>query len=481
MTGALRFDPVSTNDADSATVQVITQVALDDEPGSLYPADTFAGQPDLKIRVGLNNPAATGVTLDTTSAVEFTDGATTFASTLANPTYVPAGALDFTVTFATAAVAPAMTSGQYPLALHLTGTTDEAIAYAESLSTGGTNEITVAQSRVGLEALVVGNGTVLPGARGEAVLALKLSNGYNSARTLDSLSVSNAATGPGTQGELDGEVESLHLYYDADSSGTFTPADQLIASSSFVSGRAAFVAGGTWSLPAGAVERLLVTADVDSTSARDGDTIDATVNWSSDVVFLEPTVLDDITPLSPLNSFGTITIDGMAARQIALVTAAPDTVYSGEIDQLLATIDLPQNGYAPDVLTGLEVGDASGGFAAGDFSVVRAYRDDGDGVFDSAADIPVGAMAYSGDRYAITGLNIPIVGTLRLFVAADVSTTPGNGDTFRADSGGRRGSRVGQRRAARPGGIRLRRHRTGQRGAGRRDHAAAGFAHAQPG
>ncbi|MGD8869729.1 MAG: hypothetical protein PVI01_19065, partial [Gemmatimonadales bacterium] len=71
------------------------------------------------------------------------------------------------------------------------------------------------------------------------------------------------------------------------------------------------------------------------------------------------------------------------------------------------------------------------GFDPADFSAVHLYIDDGDGSFEPAADADAGSMAYSGDRYTITGLSLPVAETLRLFVAADVSPAPGSGDTFR--------------------------------------------------
>jgi len=433
ITAATRLDPVAGNDVDSVSIQVVTPVLLDDEPGSLYPQQTFAGAPDLKVRIGINNVTDVGVRLGTSSEVEFTDGANTYTSTLANPTYVPANAVDFTISFAPAAVPAAMTAGAlYPMTLRLSGVSDQSVAYAETLSTAGSNEIDVAQTRVGVAALVVGNATALPGSRGETLLALKLSNGYSAARSLDTLVVSNVSTGPGSQGQIDAELEALYLYYDADSTGSIGPGDVLLASSSFTAGRAAFAVGGAWSIPGYGIERLLVGADVDSSLARDGDVIDAAILWSTDVVFVEPSSVEDISPLYPINSYGTTAIDGMASYQLSLASTAPDTAYSGDLERLLATVVVPQNGYEADVLNGIDVRDSSGGFHSADFSAVRLHLDDGDGSFDPASDPTAGTMVFSGDRYSITGLSIPIAGALRLFVSADVSTTPTNGDTFRA-------------------------------------------------
>lgn len=426
-------DPVAGNNAASINVQVATPISIDDEPGTLYPSATFAGQPDLKIRIGLDNGAAAGVWLDTSCEVEFGDGVNTFVASLSNPTYVPAGAADYTVTFAPSAVSAAtVANASYPMTLRLSGSSDESIPYADTLTTTGTNEIQVKETRVGVEALIVGDYDVLPGTRSETLLALKLSNGYATPRSLDTLVVSNTSSGAGTPAQIDAEVEALRLYADADSSGTFSAGDDLLATATFAGGRAAFAVGAAWVLPAHGAEQLVVTADVDSFSAADGDVIDAAILWDTDVAFVEPTELDDITPLSPVNSYGAATVDGMAAHQVALIPAAPDTLYSGELDRLLATVVVPRNGYESDVLQGFQIMDASGGFDPADFSAVRLYLDDGDGVFEPVSDASAGSMAYSGDRYTITGLGIALDGPTRFFVAADLSPAPGNGDTFRA-------------------------------------------------
>ncbi|MCK5620447.1 MAG: hypothetical protein KAJ17_13650, partial [Candidatus Krumholzibacteria bacterium] len=433
ITGSAVADPDSSNNADSVTVLVPTPVALDDTPGSLFPASAFVGDPRLAIRIGVDNVWNVGVTLDTMSTISFTDGTLNYQARLANPTLVPPSANDFTLSFVRSALpATFVADSTYDVTLALTGVTGESLPFSQVSSTTGTNAIYVDQPKMSVEAPIIGDVTVNPGQLDAPLLVLEFDNHYSSARTLDSLSVTNFAFGTGTRAQLDGLTGPARIYDDVDGSLSLTAPDSLLSSSIFSGGGAVFAINAGWTIPALSVRSLVVTADVDSMAARDGDALDAKVPLARDIVFVEPTVFADvISPLYPLDSYGVANIDGMVAHQIAVQSPPIDTLYSGDVDALVLEIVLPQNGYEPDTLVSLNIKDYSGSFDPADFDRVNVYRDDGDGTFDPAGDANLGEMVFSGDRYEITGLSVPVGPNETYFVAADISFDPTNGNTFR--------------------------------------------------
>jgi len=432
LTAADQEDPQAANNAASVAVQVITPVTLGDVAASLYPAAASAGQPALALRIDVGNAAAVGVTLATTSTISFSDGVSTYSAALRNPTFVPANASDFTLSFTAAAVPAGMTPGaSYDLRLALAGTTAEAWAYADTFLTTGRNAIFITGPEMVVTAGIVGDAIANPGAADVELLRLEFQSAYTAPRTLDSLVVTNTSTGPGTAGELDGLARALHLYGDADGNGVLSAPDSLLGSSLFLNGRAVFDVAGAWTVPAASVSRLILSTDVDSTRARDGDHMNAAITFESDIVFVEPTsIAGTISPLDRLDSYGTATIDGMVAMQVAFADAGVDTLASGNTDVWIATLVLPTNGYADDVLKRIEIADFSGGFAPADLAALELVRDDGDGVYTPGVDLPLGRFAFSGDRYQLSGLSEPIAAGNRFFLVAAAATTPTDGDTF---------------------------------------------------
>jgi uncharacterized repeat protein (TIGR01451 family) len=426
-------DTDGSNNADSVTVLVPTPVELADVPGSLFPSSAFVGAPALALRIGVDNAWAVGVTLDTRSHVRFTDGIHIFEGVLANQTYVPPIANDFTLAFGPGVVPDEMTADTtYHLTLSLTGTTDEGLPYAQSVSTAGTNSIFIDSPKVVIDAVLIGDAVASPGDTNVSLLTLEFENQYADDRTLDTLVVENAASGLGDQTQLDRLTATLRLFADVDSSRTLTTPDSLLSTSAFAGGQATFAPASGWFLAASSSGALIVAADVDSTSARDGDVVDAVVSREGDIGFAEPVVFAaEISPLYPLDSYGATTIDGMMSHQVEVFPSAMDTLYSGATDALVLGIVIPPNAYEPDTLRAIDIQDFSGGFDPNDFERVKLYRDDGDGTFEAASDIRLGDLVYSGDRYEITGLSTPAGPAQTYFVAVDVAVTPTSGNTFR--------------------------------------------------
>ncbi len=345
---------------------------LTDTPNTLYPNVTFAGEPGLVVHVGLDNSADIGVMLNTTSSVVFSDSVHSYASTLANPTYIPGNAANFTVTFAAADVpAGIQAPASYDLELNLAGVDDSSETYSASIATTGSNTILVDTPKIIVSMLPLTVETVTPGSRDVPILALSFKNGYADQRGLDSLVVTNMTFGPGSPAELDAEVERLRVFDDVDESGGLSAPDTLVASTPFAAGEAVIAPGGAWSVGALSSRNLILAADIDSTVARDSDAIDAAVVAQSDIVFQGDTEIGgDFSPLYPLDSFGHAVIDGMARHQIGIETTAPDTLLGGARGVPVLTLVVPRNGYDGDTFTALSVKNYAADFSAGDIDAL---------------------------------------------------------------------------------------------------------------
>ncbi|MDH3216305.1 MAG: hypothetical protein OEN01_08435, partial [Candidatus Krumholzibacteria bacterium] len=424
-TGALTTDKWTVIDTTSA-------IALIDSSATLYPASTFAGEPSLTLHVGINNQSPTGVLLSTTSAIEFSDGVQTYRTLLANPTYIPGGARNFTITFSPGAVPASMVApASHDLRITPMGIDDFGTTYNDTIVTTSRNSIFVDAPQIRVSDNDLDVETVLPGDGNRAILSLNFENGYNSDQRLDTLIVTHMSIGPGTQTQLDAEIRNAHLVDDVDITGTLTAADTVVATTAFVSGAAVFAVAGRWQLPAMASRSLFVAVDVDSSLTRDGDVLDAALLSPVDVRFQAGSlVANDFSPLYPLDSFGRLIVNGMAAHQIELLSTRPDTLFSGNTDVPLMRLQVPQNGYEPDTLTSLSINNAAPDFAPSDIAALKLYRDSGDGVFDAGTDLFVGTLVFSGDRYQITGLQQAIDPLGTFFVAADIPLDPVSGHHF---------------------------------------------------
>jgi hypothetical protein len=407
-------------------------VTLVDSTGTLIPSDAFPADPALEIRIGINNLSALGVMLDTTSVVRFTDGTDTYRAKLANMTYIPPNARNFTTGFLPASVPATITvPATYGLELLLQGVDDDSDTYIETISTAGRNEIFIDTPKVKLVSLPLQVAAMQPGQTSGAVLAIDFENGYATERLLDSLTVTNSSVGPGTPAQLDGEIAGLRVFDDVDSSLTLTAPDTLVALSIFNSGRAAFAFADGWRVPALGHRAIIITADLDSFAARDGDRLDLSLTSPVDIVFQGSTAVNqDFSPLYPLNSFGFLVVDGMVRHQLALVASAVDTLNAGSNENLVLTVDIPQNGYEPDTLKALSIVNNAADFSLSDIDGLYAYFDDGDGVFNAGLDANLGELVFSGDRFALSGLSEAIDPNARLFITANVSATAANGDHF---------------------------------------------------
>ncbi|MDH3216605.1 MAG: Ig-like domain-containing protein [Candidatus Krumholzibacteria bacterium] len=417
---------------DTLVVAVKQKPSLIDVAGSLYPNSAFVNDPQLALRIGVDNTSATGITLATTTRVFFSDGINDYWATLTNPTYVPANATNFTLTFSSTAVPSGIAAPDfYDLRLDLNGADDNSFSHTDTVWTTGRNSIFVDTPKIRLSALPLDVETVFPGQRDATILLLDLQNGYADDRFLDSLIIFNTSLGSGSAAQLDGEIEVIRLFDDVDSSRALSAADTLVASSSFDANTALFSIAGSWRVPGSSHRTLIATAHVDSFLATDGDHLDVALLSAADIVFQGNTlVADDFSPLYPADSFGRLVIDGMVPHQISITASAVDTLESGTTDNWVVTLVAPQNGYQVDTLMALAIKNYAADFSPSDISAWHLYQDTGDGVFDPVTDASLGQMVYSGDLIEISGLNQPIVTDLTLFITADVALDATDGDHF---------------------------------------------------
>ena len=260
---------------------------------------------------------------------------------------------------------------------------------------------------------------VLPGATRNDLMFVRIANETATTEILTSLTFSNVVTGPGTQAELDASWSSLSLLLH--DRGEYTPLDPVDAGAGR-SGPAVF-SGGVVTFgelaekvnPGQTIE--IVIAGVVSTVARDGDGLN--VRLDTDDVKFDSGIIP--TGEFPFDRGESITVNGMSAAQIVVhpENLSP-TLSSASTNRLALDVKLPANGYRADVLTGLAVTNVR--FAtANAISRMRAWRDDGNGVFDPLADTPLGDFAWTGDRWALTGLSMSVpVGGRRVFVSVDL-------------------------------------------------------------
>ena len=81
-------DSIQSNNADSTVTYIfsLATTVLVDSSGTLFPATVFTGDPGLGLHIGINNPSATGVMLDPTTEIAFSDSVQTY--TAPPPLYV---------------------------------------------------------------------------------------------------------------------------------------------------------------------------------------------------------------------------------------------------------------------------------------------------------------------------------------------------------------------------------------------------------
>jgi hypothetical protein len=300
------------------------------------------------------------------------------------------------------------------------GPLDAAVGAGGTLTVGSPDRIVVSASAA--------SALELPqGARDVPLLAMTLTNGYATTRSLTGLSLSleGAARDPL---RLDAALDSVALYVDANRSGSVDAGDTRIGARAIANGRAAF---GPFALPLPPDESadLLATGFVAAT-ARDGDSLRLVIASAPSLAFDAASAVSGVFPAAG----GTLLpISGMTHATVANHGAPPRTLVPGETKVLVLDATVPANGYEPDTLRSVRVENAGTAADASDIAALWLYRDGGDGLFDAGAgdDALVGAPSFVGSGWLLDGLGLPLPeGGVRLFAAVDVAGAPDDSATL---------------------------------------------------
>jgi hypothetical protein len=285
--------------------------------------------------------------------------------------------------------------------------------------------------RVALAALPLPGGNARPGERERPLLHFVLTNNYSTPKTLTTLVLDNATSGPGTAGERDGETKMLALRADGNGDGVLddTAVDPVIATGFFGNGVATFT-GLDVELEPFKSRQLFVTADVSLADARDGDVLGALVAGPNSVAFKEPTTTT--TGSWPLDSGARWTVDGWVAAQARIVGAPSATVGPNDGPILALDVVVPPNGYSPDVLRGVRVANL-GTAGNGDLAAIELWRDGGDGTFSGGGDdLLLGPLTPSGEEWTSPLLAEAVQNPgARLFVSVRIAAAPAESATVR--------------------------------------------------
>ena len=411
---------------------------LVDAEDSVWPRRVARGASGVSLLLEGWNAGGVDVNLDPAATrLVFGDGGATYTSPLADALSLPRNASVVVLDFTNAPVPPAMTAGVYPLTLILAGEDANGKAYAETLVTAGTNEVTVLPPYVTVTPAPTGGGAARPGDEGLTALAFDIENGYPDTKTLESVTVRNVTIGPGTTAQRDGEIASVSLYRDIDENGVVSGGDALLGESSFSGASVLF---DNLALAIASEARLRFVAAIDiGVSARDGDSLDLALASAAALDFAGSPTIDGIFPLNPL---GRLVVDGSAAAQFAIWPVPPRALPTGEALATALDITIPANGYAADTLTALAIGQSGTAVAGADIAGVTLVKRSatsragaaargGAASGAGAADSTIGEMVWTGARWIRTGMNVPIPpGGLRVAALATLSDSATEGSTI---------------------------------------------------
>lgn len=418
------------------TVQIVGVVAVDDDPGTLSPSSVYPGQSGVVFHVDISSPNPAAILLNPAlSYITFDDGIYYLSSNLANETILVSGAAGFPLAFDPIDFPADFSSPDTITArMHLEGIYDGIDPWDQTWDLSISNRLISMEPTLHIEAQAIPSPMVNPGQRKVELLRMEMTNLSLSSVILDSLVVSNVTSGHLDVPENDSDIEMIYLYRGLDgvtsrdvTEGTseeggpqlsrpFSKSDMLVAYAPLDGGTAVLRLTDGMSVPVSDPVYYYVVADFDSFMAADGDRVDLEIS-SPESFFLTGPV--SVVPQEvPLNSEGDVTIDGFMSHQASVIDAVEDTIYSGFQDHPVLVIDLPANGYAPDILTGFSAANYGNPEVAPLIVDLKLWGDEGDGVFSAGTDIYIGTLVNTGGRFQISGLSRFVIGSQRFFLTA---------------------------------------------------------------
>jgi len=293
------------------------------------------------------------------------------------------------------------------------------------------NAVTDVSNFLGVEALYVsgialGNYSVYAGQNATALLAFRVENFLSEDKTLTDISTLDVSLGAGNQVELLTNLDSYHLYYDADNDSLLTGSDSLIASEDAGMQITTFSFSPV-TIESGTGRTFIVGADL-SAYPHDGDSLDLEISPGIDIVTGDGTQIDGP---EKINSAGFNIIDGLISDQLGIVPTDNTYISPGDTVYNILTIDLPRNGYLGDTLNIFSVVN-SGTAGESDVDSLILYQDDGNAAWGgSSEESRIGRLIYTGDRWLISGLSVPLdLQTTRFYLGAKLADYPANGATL---------------------------------------------------
>ncbi|MDD3643622.1 MAG: hypothetical protein PHQ19_09200, partial [Candidatus Krumholzibacteria bacterium] len=268
-----------------------------------------------------------------------------------------------------------------------------------------------------------------PGDRDAGLLALRLTNSTLAGVTLDSLVVTSAGDPfPCEPSKL------LRLSLDGGNMVFDRGVDQVVSTCLFGGGSGVFAVAGV-TIPADSSAILYLSADIDTQLAPDGTAVDLRVS-GADAVRLSAATGNEWTVdgLFPAARLAPPAVDGMLSCQMTVHSGEDSTLSGSMNDVLVLDLEIPGNACLGDTLTGITVVNAG---TAGDGHIqgMKLWLDDGNGVFEPAADAPIADLPPAGDRiWTSPALSVPLAAgaTARLFASVDLLDGFQEGATIKA-------------------------------------------------
>ncbi|HEV8479421.1 MAG TPA: DNRLRE domain-containing protein [Candidatus Eisenbacteria bacterium] len=414
--------------ADSAEVTVFPPRAIAVR-SVVGPATVHQGESGVMLHVNLENQSQVPVFLDSLELhfgrARPDDADADFVVSQA-PQSVPLApgsrvALSFTVDVALAALVA-------PLAVQATASGVEDGSGIRLRDTSPDTSLALGVLPADIEvAALQGTAAVRPGSRDGLLLTLRVTNRYPEARFLESFALTNRTSGSGDRDQLDAELGDVSLYRDDGDGLLDVSRDTLLLKTVALDGAVNFAP--LHAAFQGASSGYLFVAVSPPLVARDGDLLDVELASPEDVQFAPQVLYRNGWPVS---APGGRVIDGMVAAQIQVRAVGPAAVHPSAADQLAFDVLLPGNGYTPDGLTALGLINL-GSATSSDIAQLRAWSDDGDGIFNATNDAPMGAFAYvGGGRWQLSGLSLGIPASgRRVFVTASMAATATHNATIK--------------------------------------------------
>ncbi len=273
--------------------------------------------------------------------------------------------------------------------------------------------------------IALGNTTISPGQSSALVMAFRIENYFDSAKTLTQVTVRDASQGAGDADDLLTNIETASLYLDVDNDSLLSASDSLIATGTYAA--TTDLSFAALEITSGTGTTFFVAVDA-SQYPRDGDSADVFVNPATDIQTSDGTI---VAGPASLNSLGYGLFDGLIASQLGVAATGASTITSDGERHHVFSLDVPRNGYAEDtleVVSLLSVGTATPSDLAG----LYLYLDDGNNLWDTpSGETYLGQLVYTGSQWIASGLIAPMTEPMnRIYVAALLAEFPTNGATL---------------------------------------------------